>query len=297
MEFGVLGPLLIRDETGALSANVVRAAKQRILLAALLLRAGRVVSVDYLVETLWDGLPPETALPSLRNYVARLRTALGTAAGSRISFRDKGYVIEVSEDEVDLLRFTGLLEGGSAAFQRGEFALAAELTGRALEQWRGPVLEDVASDALHREECVLVAERRLDAVELKLEADRRLGIRPVRTAELRDLAWAHPERELLWEHLINGLRQGGRRIEALAEFRRLERVLGAEYGVRPGARIRRLISDIHPADAAHRDHREYREHRERREPSKSYDKYYEFRPLARASTRSRSGSDAGCSDL
>lgn len=285
MEFGVLGPLLIRDETGVLSANV-RAAKQRTLLAALLLRPGRVVSVDYLVETLWDGLPPETALPSLRNYVTRLRAALGSA-GRRISFRDKGYVIEISEDEVDLLRFTGLLEAGTAAFQRGEFALAAELTGRALEQWRGPVLEDVASDSLHRDECVLVAERRLDAVELKLEADRRLGVRPVGTAELRDLARSHPERERLWEHLINGLCQGGRRIEALAEFRRLERVLGTEYGVRPGARIRRLISDVHPADAVHR---EYREHRE------PY-KYYEFRPLARAAARSRSGSDAGCSDL
>ena len=51
MEFGVLGPLLVRDENGVLSANV-KAAKQRTLLAALLLRAGRVVSVDCLVETL-----------------------------------------------------------------------------------------------------------------------------------------------------------------------------------------------------------------------------------------------------
>jgi len=279
MEFGVLGPLLIRDETGVLSANV-RAAKQRTLLAALLLRAGRVVSVDYLVETLWDGLPPDTALPSLRNYVMRLRAALGSA-GRRISFRGNGYVIDISEDEVDLLRFTGLLEAGVAAFQRCEFALAAELTGRALDQWRGPVLEDVVSDTLHRDECSPVAERRLDAVELKLEADRRLGVRPAWTAELRNLAWAHPERERLWEHLISGLCQDGRRIAALAEYQRLERVLDKEYGVRPGARLRSLISDIHPTSAVHREHY----------------KYYEFRPLARAFARTRSESDAGRSDL
>ena len=224
-------------------------------------------------------MPPGTALPSLRNHVTRLRAGLGSA-GHRISFRGNGYVIDISEDEVDLLRFTGLLETGVAAFQRGEFALAAELTGRALDQWRGTVLEDVDSDSLRRDECLPVAERRLDAVELKLEADCRRGTRPAWTAELRDLARAHPERERLWEHLISGLCQDGRRVAALAEYRRLERVLDTEYGVRPGARLRSLISDIHPTSAMHRE--QY--------------SYYEFRPLARAFAPARSRFGAGRGD-
>lgn len=240
MEFGVLGPLLVRDDSGVLA---VRAAKQRALMATLLLRAGRVVPVDQLVETLWDGQPPATAVPSLRNYVLRLRACLGEA-GSRVGFRDRGYVIDVTDDEVDLLRFTQLKSDGVAAFDSGQFALAAKLLGRALEEWRGPALVDVDSDALHREECPHLAESRLDAVELRLEAEFRAVGRVPWTAELRDLARAHPERERLWGHLIASLHVDGRNMEALAEYRRMERTLDREYGVRPGERLRALHERI-----------------------------------------------------
>jgi DNA-binding SARP family transcriptional activator len=217
----------------------VRAAKQRTLIAALLLRAGRVVSVDHLIETLWDGRPPPSAMPSLRNYVLRLRVCLGEA-GSRIGFRDRGYVIEVDDDEVDLLRFTRFGQEGTAAFERSQFALAARLLGRALKQWRGPALVDVESDALHREESPQLAESRLDVLELWLEAESRTGGRMSWTAELRDLARAHPERERLWEHLIRSLHSDGRRMQALAEYGRMERTLAKDFGVRPGERLRSL---------------------------------------------------------
>lgn len=241
MEFGVLGPLLVRDDEGTLAP--VRAAKQRTLMATLLLRAGRVVPVDQLVETVWDGKPPATAVPSLRNYVLRLRTCLGEA-GRRIGFRDRGYVIELAEEEIDLLRFTRLKNDGVAAFDSGKFALAAQLLGRALQEWRGPALVDVESDALHREECPHLAESRLDAVELRLEAESRAGGRIPWTAELRDLARAHPERERLWGHLITTLHADGRSTEALAEYRRMERQLDQDYGVRPGERLRALRDSI-----------------------------------------------------
>ena len=241
MEFGVLGPLLVRDESGMLAT--VRAAKQRTLMATLLLRAGRVVPVDQLIETLWDGLPPASAVPSLRNYVLRLRTCLG-GAGRRIGFRDRGYVIEAAEDEVDLLRFARLREDGAAAFDRGEYALAAELLARSLREWRGPALVDVDSDALQREECPHLAESRLDAVELRLEAESRAVGRVPWTAELRDLARAHPERERLWGHLLTSLHVDGRGPEALSEYRRMERLLAEDYGVQPGERLRALHSQI-----------------------------------------------------
>lgn len=245
MEFGILGPLLIRDESGALT---VRAAKQRTLLAALLLRAGRVVPAEELVETLWDGRPPPSALPSLRNYVLRLRGGLG-AAGRRIGQRDRGYVLEAGPDEVDLLRFDRLREEGTAAFQRGQFALAGRLLARAAQQWRGPALVDVDSDALHREQCPHLAESRLDVAELWLEAEFRAVGRVPWTAQLRELAWAHPERERLWEHLIRSLYRDGRRTEALAEYQRLEALLREQYGVRPGERLRALHGEALGAGA------------------------------------------------
>src|SRR5580692_6605795 len=104
MEFGILGPLLVRDESGD---RLVSAAKQRILLAALLLRPGHVVPVDTLAETLWDGHPPRSAVTSVRNYVMRLRNGLGPA-GDRISSRSGGYLIDLAPDELDLLRFNQL---------------------------------------------------------------------------------------------------------------------------------------------------------------------------------------------
>lgn len=242
MEFGILGPLLARDESGPLA---VHAAKQRVLLATLLLRAGRVAPVDQLIDTLWDGAPPASAVPSLRNYVLRLRGRLG-GAGKRIGFRDGGYLIDAAADEVDLLRYERLREQGAAAFERGQFALAAKLLGRALAEWRGPALVDVESDALHREEVAHLAERRIDVVELRLEAEMRAVGRVPWTAELRDLARAHPERERLWEYLITSLHASGRRTEAVAEYQRMRHTLAEDYGVQPGERLRALCARICP---------------------------------------------------
>src|SRR6266700_7345071 len=101
MWFGILGPLLVRDGNAAAS---VPAARQRVLLAALLVRAGQVVAADALAETVWDGAPPAGAAATLRSHVMRLRRVLGPAAGARVATRYRGYLVEASEQEVDLLR-------------------------------------------------------------------------------------------------------------------------------------------------------------------------------------------------
>ena len=109
MWFGVLGSLLVRDGNSAIS---VPAGRQRVLLAALLMRAGAVVSADALVEVMWDGAPPDGAETTLRSYVMRLRRALGPAAGARVVTRYPGYLIEAGDEEVDLLRFRQAVPGG-----------------------------------------------------------------------------------------------------------------------------------------------------------------------------------------
>jgi hypothetical protein len=74
MWVGLLGPLLIRDDAAELPAG---AAKQRVVLAALGLRPGRVVSVAELCGISWDDAPPPTASVPVRNHVKRLRRVLG----------------------------------------------------------------------------------------------------------------------------------------------------------------------------------------------------------------------------
>lgn len=248
MEFGILGPLTIRGEDGA---RTVTAAKQRVILAVLLLRAGQAVPVESLTELLWNGRPPASAMLSLRNYIMRLRRSLG-AAGGRILSRDGGYLIEVAEDELDLLRFNRFRKEGADAFERGDLALASGSLTRALGQWRGPALCDVDSDRLQLDECPRLTADRVDTLELKLEVERAIGRYSTSLGELRQFASAYPERESLGEHLILALLQNGRRAEADAEYHHIRQTLQTEFGVAPGARLRALhqrLSGAQPAPA------------------------------------------------
>ncbi|HEV3497793.1 MAG TPA: helix-turn-helix domain-containing protein, partial [Actinomycetes bacterium] len=81
MEFAILGPLEVRD--GAAPVRVP-GAKERALLADLLVNAGRPVAPDRLVDDLWGGRPPGRPNASLQAKVSQLRRALDEAEpGSR----------------------------------------------------------------------------------------------------------------------------------------------------------------------------------------------------------------------
>src|SRR5690348_12791689 len=99
LEFGLLGPVIVRSGGTVVP---VRQAKQRVLLAALLLDANRTVRVDALAEALWGSAMPPSAQNSVRNYIKRLRDALGTPGRERISTQPRGYLIRVADGELDL---------------------------------------------------------------------------------------------------------------------------------------------------------------------------------------------------
>src|SRR5215469_2076609 len=111
MWFGIMGSLLVCDGDVVVD---VPAPRQRALLAALLVRAGREVPVDELAEIVWDGSPPTRPAATLRTHVMRLRRVLGRGPGGRLVTRYPGYRLNAGEDEVDLLRFVALCpEGGT----------------------------------------------------------------------------------------------------------------------------------------------------------------------------------------
>ena len=104
MEFGVLGPLEVR--VGERLVNVP-GAKQRTLLAALLLHANQVVSVDRLIELLWGEHPPASARVTLQSYVLRLRRvlhplAIGDAGSGVLATRPPGYLLHLEPGSLDL---------------------------------------------------------------------------------------------------------------------------------------------------------------------------------------------------
>src|SRR5579885_1628406 len=123
LEFCLLGPLSVRSGEAAVP---IPRAKERVLLAALLLDANRVVTVDALAEALWGSATPPSARITVRNYVKRLRDTLGAAGRDRISTRPPGYCLLVRDGELDAQRFEALLASARDAARDRSWARAAD---------------------------------------------------------------------------------------------------------------------------------------------------------------------------
>src|SRR5262249_40351466 len=156
----VLGPLQVVVDGRNLP---VGAAKHRTLLACLLLRANRTVSVEELIDRVWEGDTPTRARATLQTYVMRLRQMLGDRSPIRTA--PDGYRVEVGPEQLDLLRFTELAAQAQALHADGDLAGASELYTQALGLWLGQPLVDVPSSVLHREEVQRLVEQRLQVME------------------------------------------------------------------------------------------------------------------------------------
>ena len=245
MWLAVLGPLHIGTEDAEIA---VPAAKQRAVLAALLVRANQVVSFGELAENVWDGAPPPTARVTLRNYVKCLRRLLGPADGTRIITRDPGYLLRVREDEADLLRFGSLSRQGAEAMQAADWPQAAGILAEALALWRGEPLADIPSDMLRRDAGPRLEQLRLQTLEWRVDADLNLGRHANLVLELQALAAEQPLRERFHAQLMLALYGCGRPAEALAAYDRARKLLVGQLGVEPGPELRDLHMRILRAD-------------------------------------------------
>src|SRR5919107_6347137 len=139
MQFGILGPLEVRDSSGPVG---VPGAKERALLADLVVNAGRVVPADRLVEDLWGEQPPGNPANTLQGRVSALRRALGPGGGGLVT-RPPGYLLEAGPEQVDAGRFERLV-AEATALGPAERPRAAKLLKEALGLWRGPALAEFA---------------------------------------------------------------------------------------------------------------------------------------------------------
>src|SRR5579863_8373823 len=129
LRFEVLGPMRVADGT---RSRPVAGARQRMVLGALLERANQPVPAGQLVEVVWDGTPPDNAVPTLRTYMVRLRRDLGPRAAARILTQDNGYVARVGEQELDALLFEAQCRLTDAAVRAGDWPRVAEAAEDAL---------------------------------------------------------------------------------------------------------------------------------------------------------------------
>jgi predicted ATPase/DNA-binding SARP family transcriptional activator/Tfp pilus assembly protein PilF len=243
VQFRILGPLQVLDDDGR--PLVLGGAKQRALLAVLLLDAGAVVPTERLVDELWGEDPPETARSVLQVYVANLRKVLEPArpkraVGGVLRTQPPGYLVDLSPGELDLLRFERLAGEGRAALADGDPAQAARLLRQALDLWRGPALAGVDLQASGLGEAARLEEQHLAAVEDRIQAELGTGRHHELTGELEALVAAHPLRERLHGQLLVALYRSGRQAEALAAYRRMRETLAEQLGIDPGRPLQDL---------------------------------------------------------
>ena len=229
MEFRILGPLQVLDEGRELPLG---GAKQRALLAVLLLDPNRVVSRDRLIDELWHTDPPETAPTALQVYVSQLRKTLGR---DLILTQPPGYLIRVGDGELDLHRFERLVASARAE----EPAQAARLLREGLALWRGAPLAELG-DSFAPAERARLEEQRLAALEQWIEAELALGRHAERVPELEGLVREHALRERVRGQLMLALYRCGRQADALAVYGQGRRLLQEELGLEPGEDLRRL---------------------------------------------------------
>jgi DNA-binding SARP family transcriptional activator/Tfp pilus assembly protein PilF len=244
----VLGPLRVRTDRGDV---VALPARERTLLAMLLLHANRTVFVDQLVDGIWDtARAPRDARGQLQACVYRLRKRLGDAGFSDelIATDPGGYRATVEPAELDLLEFRRLVAEARAA-RAGRPAEAIDRYQAALRLWHGPALAGIHSELVRRVVQV-VEEERLQVLEERVEAQLASGTAGELIAELTDLVRQHPYREGLHGALMLALYRAGRAAEALATYRQVHQSLHDELGTEPGTELQDLHRAILRRDAA-----------------------------------------------
>ena len=214
--------------------------RQRRLLAILLIFRDTVVSVDRVAEVVFDGRPTEAAATTLRSYVARLRRTLGNA----VVTRSPGYQLDTAGIAIDVVDFEAGVRAGRAALQRQDPAGAVERLNSALALWHGDAYAEFADEPWAYAESQRLAELRLTAEELLVEAELACGHAEQVIPALEALCREHPLREAFRGQLMTAYYRAGRQADALAVFRSFRTELSEELGIDPSPALVELEERI-----------------------------------------------------
>ncbi|HEX5205781.1 MAG TPA: AfsR/SARP family transcriptional regulator, partial [Actinoplanes sp.] len=239
-QFGVLGAV---EAQIAGRPVALGHARQRSVLAVLLVEAGRPVTVDQLIDRVWGAEAPQRAAGALYSYLSRLRAALGDA-GIGIERRPGGYALTADPQTVDLHRFRRLVTQARGAESDRS---AAELIAQALGLWRGEPFAGLDTPWLDAMRQSLLGER-LAAELHHNDVLLRLGRHGELLPSLAAAVAQHPLDERLAEQMMLALYRSGRQADADEQYRRIRRGLADELGSDPGAALRRLHERILAAD-------------------------------------------------
>lgn len=232
MRYEILGPLRVVDGT---EISSIRAHKVRLLLATLLVRADREVSVDQLVGEIWGDSPPRRFLAGLHVYVSQLRKFLSRpgATGSPIVTQPPGYCLRLGTDEYDLHEFEALTREGRALARAGRHTEATATLESAMRLWRGPALSGMRDGPIVNGFAVWLEESRLESTEILISSRLALGQHRQLVPYLYSLVAEYPLRETFYRQLMIALYRSECQAEALKVFQSARRAINDELGLEP----------------------------------------------------------------
>lgn len=245
MEFRILGNLALRIDGRDITPT---APKQRQALALLLLRTGQRVSMPTLIDEIWDGSPPRTAMTALQTYIGVIRRTMAEAGGTtvkqvaaeRLMTDGNTYVLRVDDDEWDKPAFDLFVQRGREAVARGDAAEAERLLRLALSRWRGQPLGNVRLGRILAPYAERLGELHLGARELLVEALLRMRRSQEAVEEATELASEFPYHENVHAQLMRALYGAGRRAAALEVYQRLRSRMGETLGISPSPSVNTL---------------------------------------------------------
>ncbi|MEV4350026.1 BTAD domain-containing putative transcriptional regulator [Actinoplanes sp. NPDC049596] len=242
VHFEILGPVSVRRGPEEL---VVAPAPRRAMLALLLARAGKAVTVAELIDLLWGQSPPVHAANLLHRHIGALRRQWepelpNRSAGRWLLRQGDGYRMAVDRDTLDLLRFRDLVRrartqdpptalamlADAVSFRRGAAGTNLDPGPRshrslgAIEREYGAVVDEFAALALGQGR----AEAALPVV-LAVAAD-------------------HPHDERAQIRALRMLAACGRPAEAVARYDDIRRYLHDHLGVAPGSALRTAYATV-----------------------------------------------------
>jgi predicted ATPase/DNA-binding SARP family transcriptional activator len=241
--YGLLGPVEVRVEGHAVP---LPGARQRLLLAMLLVNANQMVPAGRVIDELWGADLPADPRAALRTQVSRLRRALGPGGGD-LATLEGGYRLAVPRGRLDFCRLEDAL--AEAARTSGEPAL--RLLDEALALCRGPALGEFADRPFALATAARLEELRAVTAERRAGLLLSLGQAGEAVAALRVLLAEHPEREHARGLFMQALYRAGRHTEALDAFQSWRRHLATELGLDPSPALQEIEQDIlrHTASA------------------------------------------------
>jgi DNA-binding SARP family transcriptional activator/tetratricopeptide (TPR) repeat protein len=256
-DFLLLGTVEMRAAGGAVVE--LGPARQRTVLAALLVDRGRWVATETLIDRVWGQHIPAQVRPSLYAYISRIRRTLasmatplhmgadGTSAGPRLRRGPGGYLLDVPAGRVDVHRFQRLVD--QARTEECTDAERVVMLREALELWRGEPLAGLAGTWAERTRYSW-QQQRIEVVLAWAEAESRMGNPAGVIGALTALVAEHPLVEPLTVALMRALQAAGRGSEALACHADLQKRLAEELGTDPSAEVQQVHQAILRGQAA-----------------------------------------------